>query len=298
MTALIPTAVSSSTCCAADASQSGPAASALPFPIAESACEVISNEWVNSEYKHLVVKGCEVSLTAQPGQFFHLMCPGTGLDQPFLRRPMSLYGVRPEAGEVSFLYKVQGAGTRGLATLQPGGFLDMLGPLGRGFQLPAQVRHVLLLARGVGLATLTPLAQAAIGQGAKVTAILSARTPALIMSQDSLERAGARVLTVTDEDADSDVTHLEALIRRLHGQDAFDYVTTCGSNRLLKLLQHLSAELQVPGEIAMEQHMGCAVGMCFACVRPFRKPGAPGELSYRRVCWEGPVFALQEALTW
>ena len=271
---------------------------ATEFSIAESPCEVQSNEWVNAEYKHLVVRGNPAALKAQPGQFFHLMCPATEQDQPFLRRPMSLYGVKPEAGLVEFLYKVQGAGTRGLATLEAGDHLDMLGPLGRGFELPGNTHHVLMLARGVGLATLTPLADAAIVTGARVTAILSARTPELIMSEAALAEAGAQVITVTDEEGNSSVPRLDALIRQLHAQQPFDFMTTCGSNRLLKLLQHLSVELRVPGQIAMEQHMGCAVGMCYACVRPFRKSGGSAELSYRRVCWDGPVFALEEALTW
>lgn len=268
------------------------------YPIVEVSAEVLRNDWVNAEYKHLVVAGNAATLAAQPGQFFHLMCPATDQDQPFLRRPMSLYGVDPVARTVEFLYKVQGAGTRGLATLQPGQQLDMLGPLGRGFELPASTRHVLLLARGVGLATLTPLAAAAIAQGARVTAILSARTPELIMSEKELSAAGAEVLSVDDESGSSSVPRLDALIRRLHQQEPFDFMTTCGSNRLLKLLQHLSGELQVPGQIAMEQHMGCAVGMCYACVRPFRQSAGSTELSYRRVCWDGPVFPLQEALTW
>lgn len=271
---------------------------AAPFTIAEAPCRVLRNAWVNGEYKHMVVAGNPASLAAQPGQFFHLMCPATEQDQPFLRRPMSLYGVSADAGTVEFLYKVQGAGTRGLATLNEGDYLDMLGPLGRGFELPEGTGHVLLVARGVGLATLTPLAAAAIAQGARVTAILSARTPQLIMSAGELTAAGAQVLTVTDEDGNSSVPKLDAMIRRLHEADAFDFMTTCGSNRLLKLLQHLSAELKVPGQIAMEQHMGCALGMCYACVRPFRKEGGSTELSYRRVCWDGPVFPLDEALTW
>jgi dihydroorotate dehydrogenase electron transfer subunit len=289
-TSLVHDAASDGQCCG------GTCESA--FPIAEAPCEILRNEWVNGEYKHLVVKGNPASLMAQPGQFFHLMCPSTEQDQPYLRRPMSLYGVSPDAGTVEFLYKVQGAGTRGLATLKVGEQLDMLGPLGQGFELEPDTRHVLILARGVGLATLTPLAAAAIAQGAKVTAVLSARTEALVMSRAELTEAGARVITVTDESGSSAVPKLDALIRRLHEEDAFDFMTTCGSNRLLKLLQHLSVELAVPGQIAMEQHMGCAVGMCYACVRPFRKADGSGQLSYRRVCWDGPVFGLQEALTW
>src|SRR5258705_208822 len=67
-----------------------------------------------------------------------------------------------------------------------------------------------------------------------------------------------------------------------------------GLNRLLSTLQRLTAEFGIPGEIALEQHMGCAIGACYACVRPFRKHNGSDELTYRRVCWDGPVFDLQE----
>ena len=82
--------------------------------VAEPA-EVLANDEVNKEYRHLVVRCGDVSASAAPGQFFQLLCPQTGGEQPFLRRPMSLYGADPERRQVEFLYKVAGAGTRGLA---------------------------------------------------------------------------------------------------------------------------------------------------------------------------------------
>jgi dihydroorotate dehydrogenase electron transfer subunit len=46
----------------------------------------------------------------------------------------------------------------------------------------------------------------------------------------------------------------------------------------------------------MEQQMACGLGMCFCCVRNFETPdGGPEQ---RRVCLEGPVFKLSEALSW
>jgi dihydroorotate dehydrogenase electron transfer subunit len=118
------------------------------------------------------------------------------------------------------------------------------------------------------------------------------------MSEDVLRDAGARVLTVTDAEGTSDVVQIAKLLRELHAAHPFDYVTTCGSNRLLVLLQRFAAEHGVHGEIALEQHMGCALGACYACVRPFRKHEASDELTYRRVCWEGPVFSLKETVSW
>lgn len=268
------------------------------FPIAENLCQVVSNDWVNAEYKHLVLTAPQAALAVLPGQFFHLQCPPSGADAPYLRRPMSLYRVSPQQRTIEFLYKVQGAGTRGLATLDPGATLDAFGPVGKGFELPANSRHLLLLARGVGLATMAPLAQYAAGRGVRVTAILSARAPELVMSEDYLREVGADVIVVHDQDGSSDIAHIEKLVRERHAELPFDLLTTCGSNRFLLALQRLGKELGVPGQVALEQLMGCALGMCFACVRPFRADADSEALSYRRVCWDGPVFDVQETVTW
>jgi dihydroorotate dehydrogenase electron transfer subunit len=266
--------------------------------VGENLCDVVSNEWVNAEYKHLVLKAPAIALAALPGQFFHLMCPPSGDDQPYLRRPMSLYRVDPPSETIEFLYKVQGVGTRGLATLVPGGVLDAMGPVGVGFDVAEDCKHILVLARGVGLATMAPLAEYAGRRGAKVTAILSARSKALVMSQDYLRSVGAEVVLVDDEDGSSAVENIESLIRRIHADTPFDLLTTCGSNRFLQLLKTLGAELGVAGQVALEQHMGCALGMCFACVKPFRKSPDSPDTSYRRVCWDGPVFDIQETVAW
>ena len=112
-----------------------------PSVVAESA-EVLANDEVNKEYRHLVVRCGDVSASAAPGQFFQLLCPQTGGEQPFLRRPMSLYGADPERRQVEFLYKIAGAGTRGLAVLRAGDQLDIMGPLGTGFKLDPSLRHI------------------------------------------------------------------------------------------------------------------------------------------------------------
>lgn len=270
----------------------------IALDIAEHACQVLQNTRVNAEYRHMIVATPAGAASAQPGQFFHLVCPPGAAGTSFLRRPMSVYGADPVLRTVEFLYKVQGTGTQGLATMQPGDTLDALGPLGCGFQLPEGTRHVLLVARGVGLATLAPLAARAITLGARVTAVLSARSHAFVMSADRLREAGATVHIVTDEDGSSDPARLEAQLEALHAEAPFDFLSTCGSNRLLMLLQKLGKAWNVAGQTAIEQHMGCGIGSCYACVRPFREQADSDRLTFRRVCCEGPVFDLQETTSW
>ncbi|WP_366654840.1 dihydroorotate dehydrogenase electron transfer subunit [Fodinicurvata sp. EGI_FJ10296] len=277
-----------------------PNASDRQFAVAERECAVISNDAVNAEYRMLVLSAPPVFTAAQPGQFFHLLCPRGGGEAPFFRRPMSVYRVDPDKGEVAFLYKVTGAGTESMAALRPGDGFNILGPLGIGFDLPDGIRHVLLLARGVGLATLAPLAQVVAARpDVRATAIFSARKPEFLMSVDYMAAHGVDVVGVTDSEGTSAVDRVESLMRDLlaggNGVPPVDAIYTCGSNRLMRLAQKLAAERGIFGQVAMEQQMACGLGMCFCCVRDFN---VGGDIVHRRVCCEGPVFDLQEAVSW
>ena len=266
------------------------------FPIGENLCAVVSNAPVNDEYNLMVVAAPHLALTAAAGQFFHLLCPRTEQDSPYLRRPMSVYRIDRKNEQIAFLYKVAGAGTRSLARMKEGDILDALGPLGVGFSLPKDTAHVLMVARGVGLATLAPLAEMAKSRHAKVTAFLSARRRDLVMSRDELEAAGANIHVVTDEDGDSSPATLGASIAAAHERAPFDFAATCGSNRLFKLVKSLCADWRIEGQTALEARMGCGTGMCFACVTP--TVDASGRETYKRVCTEGPVFDIKEAIAW
>jgi len=260
---------------------------------AEQAALVIANTPINAEYRHLVVRAAPPATAAAPGQFFQLLCPAPPGAAPFLRRPMSVYGADPAAGEVAFLYKVTGTGTLGLSGLEPGDTLDILGPLGRGFTLDAACRSIVALGRGAGLATLGPLAQAAQSRGIAVTAVLSARRPDLIVSDALFRACGADVIAVTDAEGTSGPIHVEHLLRRLISENRCDAFFTCGSARLLAVQQRLAREFGLPGQVALEQQMACGLGMCFCCVREFN---VAGTVVHRRVCWDGPVFDIAEAM--
>jgi len=86
---------------------------------------------------------------------------------------------------------------------------------------------------------------------------------------------------------------VERLLRRLIGEGKCQAFYTCGSGRLMRVQQRLAAEFGLPGQVALEQQMACGLGMCFCCVRDFTVNSA---IVSRRVCCEGPVFDLMEAL--
>jgi len=257
--------------------------------------QVVANDWVNEEYKHLILKVHPHALTAYAGQMFHLLCPSPDGAEVWMRRPMSVYRVDKDAGHVEFLYKCEGRGTRGMATLVAGDDFNLAGPLGVGFALQPHWKNIVVLGRGVGLATLAPLSQLAAEHGVGVTAILSARHGGVVMSKELFEGLGARTITVLDTDNSSAVENVETIIEGLIAAGQADAFFTCGSNRLLKLMQRLGKKHGIPGQVALEQIMVCGFGACYVCVRTFE---VDGKRVLKRVCREGPVFNMQEAVGW
>jgi dihydroorotate dehydrogenase electron transfer subunit len=263
-------------------------------PAEESLCPVVSHDWVNAEYKHLVVDASPKALAVGPGQFFNLLCPSPDAGELWLRRPQSVYRIDRDRRRIEFLYKCVGRGTFGLATLAPDDALNMVGPLGIGFTIDPSWKHVVVLGRGVGLATLAPISQHAGERGVGVTAILSARSAELVMADDLFAAVG-QVIPVLDSDGTSAVGNVERIIARLIAEHRADAFYTCGSNRLFQLMKRLGRSHGIPGQVAMEQVMACGLGPCYVCVRTFE---VDGRRELRRVCIEGPVFDLQEAVGW
>lgn len=269
-----------------------------PYPqrlVGEFIGAVVSNNWVNEEYKHLTLKVHEQALRAYAGQMFHLLCPSPDGAEVWMRRPMSVYRIDKAESQIEFLYKVMGRGTRGMAMLAPDDDFNIAGPLGVGFKLQSSWKNIVVLGRGVGLATLAPLSQLAAEHGVGVTAILSARSPSVVMSKALFEEFGAQTVTVVDTDKSSAVENVEKILEDLVDKGRADAFFTCGSNRLLKLMQRLGKKHNVPGQVAMEQVMVCGFGACYVCVRTFE---VDGVRTLKRVCRDGPVFNMQEAVGW
>jgi len=269
-----------------------------PYPqrlIGEFIGTVVANNRVNEDYKHLILKLHEGALGAYAGQAFHLLCPSPDGAEVWMRRPMSIYRIDKTKGHIEFLYKVMGRGTRGMAMLATGDDFNIAGPFGVGFRLRPEWKNIVLLGRGVGLATLAPLSQLAAAQGLGISAILSARNPGLVMSKALFEEYGARTFAVADSDGSSAVENVGKIIESLIDAGDADAFFTCGSNRLLKLMQRLGKKYNIPGQVAVEQIMVCGFGACYVCVRTFE---VDGERTLKRVCRDGPVFDMQETVGW
>lgn len=252
---------------------------------------VVFNRHLTGDYWLIEVEAPSIAGSLLPGQFVNIRIEGSMA--PYLRRPFSVYRVSRDRRRLQVAYKVMGEGTRLMTSgLREGGRCDLLGPLGRGFSLPANAKKIAVVGRGIGIAALPTLVDEAASRGIEVHGFVSARTKPNLVALDVFAGHGFPVVTHTDEaGANRLVTEgLAALAEKLD----FDAFYVCGSNRLARAVHELAAKRGVPAEIAMEQHMACGFGDCHGCVIAVRS--ASGEKAWKEVCHYGPVFQTWEVV--
>ncbi len=229
------------------------------------------------------------AVAALPGQFFMLRA-GEHPDT-YLPRAFSWY--RQEAPDrLSFLFRVQGPGTRHLGGLRAGDHLYALGPLGHGFTLPERPVRAALLGGGVGVPPLWGLARNLLAGGSEVLALIGARSGAHLVGAEEIAALGAEVRLATDDGS----AGRKGLLTDLLEGEQVDALYACGPEPMLRRVQEISLGAGLPAELALEAPMACGYGVCMGCVvertRPQDELGDYGR--YARVCREGPVFRAEE----
>ncbi len=237
---------------------------------------------------------------AVPGQFLHIRC-GEGSD-PLLRRPISIHSVDRQSGRVKIMFQAVGKGTAWLASRRYG-FIDIIGPLGRGFTmftgeqtgLDCYNPRLVVVGGGIGAAPLYFLLQelARMGCVQQVMVLLGARTANQLLILDAARVLGFNVRVATDDGTTGyrgPVTDL--LAEELQRKP--DFVFACGPSPMLKPLCDMLRDAGVPGEVSVEERMACGVGACLSCVCRVKDTG--GIETYRHVCVDGPVFAAGEVV--
>src|ERR1700694_2433282 len=133
------------------------------------------------------------AVAVSPGQFFQL---AVSAPHTILRRPYSAAWSDPASGRIGFIFNVVGAGRAWLSLRHEGHEVDLLGPLGRGFELDGE-RPAVCVAGGLGVAVFPGVVQALLARGRKVTMIQGARTAGQLLPADRF--AGSDVRLATDD---------------------------------------------------------------------------------------------------
>src|SRR5262245_56025974 len=169
---------------------------------ADLSLPIVSHESLGASHYLLTLAAGDRALRWEPGQFA-MIAPGGDADtaDPLLRRPFSIFN-QPgtPAGAVQFLYKVLGRGTERLARARTGETIRCLLPLGNGFA-PSRREgaRLLLVAGGIGAASLHPLALKDRDAGGRPLMLYGCRTRADLAGIGPTRDAGLDVRVATDD---------------------------------------------------------------------------------------------------
>lgn len=245
---------------------------------------VINKQALARDVYSILISCPEVAELAQAGQFVHILPTGFGL-----RRPISIAGIDKKNGTLRIVFVIKGDGTKAIANLKQGEYIDMIAPLGHGFSLMQKAEHVVLVGGGIGVPPMLPLAEY---YGEKATAISGFRSFQQVILQEDLENYGAKTICCTEDGSAGAIkgfvtTPLEQLLT-----ENVDAVFACGSLPMLKAVAELCKRNQVFCEVSMEERMACGVGACLGCACEIKN--GDGEINFLHVCKNGPVFNAEE----
>jgi dihydroorotate dehydrogenase electron transfer subunit len=267
--------------------------------------EFLPGQWLQTYHAPVLANN------SAAGQFVHLRTPDySGL---VLRRPFSINTVDRVGGRITIHFRITGVGTAWLARMQPTQQVEMLGPLGRGFEVDPRTRNMLLVAGGLGMAGVRSLVDDALAADRNVTLLFGAAS-AMEVYPSSLLPDEVEYVVATD---DGSFGHHGRVTELVPQYEAWaDQCFACGPQPMLAAMAQLAASRQQRMgvarlgprrgkgtkqaplgsktarrrswlQVSMEQNMGCAVGACLGCV-------IMGTDGPQRVCREGPVFAADE----
>lgn len=270
--------------------------------------EIISQQAFEADQFILRVHAPKCAASAKAGQFAHIQC------HPLrrMRRPLSIMRVSPSEGWVEFLYKAVGEGTRLLSQRLIGESVNVMGPIGRPFELKATHSKALLLGGGVGIPPMVSLSEEIKNQHPTIEPLVLmgsevpfpfARTASALMVKGLAEHISdglplleswgipSRLASLQDYSGvyqgyitDLARDWLNALTQAERDQVA---IYSCGPTPMLKAVAALAEEFNLPCQVSLEEYMACAVGGCAGCV--VKVSTEAGDVM-KRVCVDGPVF--------
>jgi dihydroorotate dehydrogenase electron transfer subunit len=281
----------------------------LMHRVFQAKAKIVYSKRIKGSYFKSILSSPRIALGALPGQFVNIKL--NNCYEVLLRRPFSIH--RVNGPNIEVLYEVLGKGTQILAQKKPAEYLDIIGPLGKGFNLePCTLDHVpILVAGGMGVAPLIFLADK-LAQGTrhktqtKRLVLIGAKTKKQILCEKEFKKLGCDVKIATDDGSRGFKGKVSDLLRKVlvtgHRAQGTGVkikrlapcalyhepiLYACGPRPMLKEIANISKKYNIPAQISLEEHMACGMGACLGCA-------VNTENGYQRVCKEGPVFAADE----
>lgn len=225
------------------------------------------------------LKNAALAEMTKPGQFAHLLVPGKTL-----RRPISVCDVQGDM--IRLVFEVRGEGTRILSEMKEGSTLNMICPLGNGFDIPTD-KKIAFIGGGIGV---PPMLYSARKAGKGCIVINGFRDKSAVILTEDFRETGCRLIETTDNGSYGIHGFVTDALKDVI--DDIDMICACGPTPMLK---NIAAMAKAHGKecfVSLEQRMACGVGACLGCAVAINRED--GSFTYKHVCKDGPVFRAEE----
>ena len=263
---------------------------------------VLSNQEISPGYYRMRILAPGYAQIALPGQF--VMFRVRRSLPPLLRRPFGIFQIgflppdcegMPEKEYIELIYKVVGTGTEVMRELHHGDQIELLGPLGRGFEINDEAGDKILVGGGIGLVPLYMLAQS-LKDRSRTRLLIGGRTREDIITVTEFERLGVSTHVTTEDGSLGEEGLITRILERKLDKYPKAQVYSCGPMPMLRAVETICSARRVPLQVSLEALMACGVGACLGCVV---KGADHSEQNPRYLCTcrQGPVFYSPE-LDW
>lgn len=250
--------------------------------------KLIKKEQLKDDIYKFSVEAKEIVENAKPGHFIEVRV----LDniEPLLRRPISIYNIEKETGILEFIFQVKGKGTEILAKREIGEDLDIIGPLGYGTFDIKDYENAAIIGGGIGTFPLYELAkELKQDTNSSVNIYLGFRSKNYVVLEEEFKSVSDKLLITTDDGTYGISGYAINELKKDIETEKIDKIFACGPLPMLKAVQALAKEKNIPCQISLEEKMACGLGVCLGCaVKTAKSPVDAPE--YWHVCKAGPVF--------
>lgn len=242
-------------------------------------CKLVSVRQLTATIYDFRLQNKALAEITRPGQFVQVYVPGKTL-----RRPISVCDVENDI--IRIVFEVRGEGTELLSQAVAGDNINIIAPLGKGFELDPD-KKTIFIGGGIGV---PPMLFSARQCGQNAVVINGFRSKSAIILSEDFEKAAGRLIVTTDDGSFGIHGFVTQPLRE--EIDSADMICACGPTPMLRNIAKMAREYNKPCQVSLEQRMACGVGACLGCAVAIKN--ADGGIVYRHVCKDGPVFNAEE----
>ncbi len=224
--------------------------------------EILFNRNVAPEVFEMRVYAPDIAKKIQPGQFIIIKVTESGE-----RIPLSIGDFNREEGTLDLLIREVGVTTKRLVQMEDGTIIpDIVGPLGKATEIEDNVKHLVCVGGGVGIAPVHVVAKAYKEMGAHITTIFGARSSNLLAWKDRINEISDETIIATDDGSEGikGVVTLPLENEILAGRP-MDLVFMAGPAIMMKFVAGVTKKHSVPSIASLNPIMVDGTGMCGAC---------------------------------